>query len=381
MTRDPVVILSALNVEYDALRHHLTDIETDHHPRGTRFEIGTVRGTSDRVVLGLVGTGNNSAAVLAERAIQHFSPGVLLFSGVAGAVWDLPLGDVVVATRVYAYHGATSEDDGTKARPRSWEIPHELHQIATHIARSGSWTSRLPLSAPKPTVHFGPIAAGEVVHNSRVSYDAIWVREHFNDAYAFEMEGAGVAQAGHLSGVSVGVVRGLSDRADGSKGSTNDRRWQPRAAGAAAAFAVQLASELSERSRSVATPSEIPHQGKLKVTNVAHGPAGIQGVHIDRSVVIQNTPQLPQSASDLVAELRSLRAQLDNARATGAIDTDTLQAAHAEIDQAESALSAGGPDAKSRVVMSLKRLRGLVIDVVDVAANVAVLLTAAGALP
>src|SRR5690606_42128293 len=110
-----------------------------------------------------------------------------------------------------------------------------------------------------------------------------------------------------------------------SKESTDEGRWQQLAAGAAAAFAVQLASELSERSRSVAKPSMIPHQRKLKVTNVAHGPAGIQGVHVDRRVVIQNTPQLPQSAADLVAELRSLRAQLDNARATGAIDTDTLQ--------------------------------------------------------
>jgi hypothetical protein len=41
---------------------------------GTRFEIGTLPGTKCRVALGLTGRGNHPAAVLAERAIQQFSP-------------------------------------------------------------------------------------------------------------------------------------------------------------------------------------------------------------------------------------------------------------------------------------------------------------------
>jgi hypothetical protein len=58
----------------------------------------------------------------------------VLFVGVVGALWDAtPLGDVVMATHVYAYHGGTSEDDGLKARPRVWEVAHGISQLASHL--------------------------------------------------------------------------------------------------------------------------------------------------------------------------------------------------------------------------------------------------------
>jgi nucleoside phosphorylase len=58
------------------------------------------------------------------------------------------------------------------------------------------------------------------------------------------MEAAGVAQAGHLNGSPVAIVRGISDRADGTKTTSGDGTWQPQAAANAAAFAVRLAEEL-----------------------------------------------------------------------------------------------------------------------------------------
>ncbi|GHC95308.1 hypothetical protein GCM10007079_46870 [Nocardiopsis terrae] len=245
-SNDLVVVLTALNLEYEAVRERLASPELYRHPRGTRFEVGSLPGGRGRVVLGLTGKGNQSSAVLTERAIQEFSPAALLFVGVAGALWDTPLGDVVVGTHVYAYHGGTSEDDGLKARPRAWESPHEISQTAAHLARTGSWDRFTPAERPRPRVHFGPIAAGEVVQNSRVSHEAEWIRQTFNDALAVEMEGAGIAQAGHLSATPVAVVRGISDRADGAKATEADRKWQPIAAANAAAFALELATELIE---------------------------------------------------------------------------------------------------------------------------------------
>src|SRR5690606_37882489 len=140
-----VVVLTALDLEYRAVRAHLDDIETHRHEAGTRYESGTVRGTTCRITLGLTGVGNHASAVIAERAIQQFAPAALLFVGVAGSLWPKPgLGDVVVAERVYAYHGGTSEDDGLKARPRAWEAPHTVSQLAHHIERSNGWRDRLP---------------------------------------------------------------------------------------------------------------------------------------------------------------------------------------------------------------------------------------------
>ena len=108
-----VVILTALDLEYRAVRDKLTDLRLHRHPAGTRFEVGRLAHSKCRVALALVGKGNHPAAVLAERAIAEFAPVAVLFVGVAGALWPgVALGDVVIATHVYAYHGGTSESDG-----------------------------------------------------------------------------------------------------------------------------------------------------------------------------------------------------------------------------------------------------------------------------
>jgi nucleoside phosphorylase/ADP-ribose pyrophosphatase YjhB (NUDIX family) len=242
-----IVMLTAMNLEYDAIRARLSGIATHTHPMGTRFEVGNL-GDGCQVALALTGKGNQSAAVLAERAAAEFSPVAIIFVGVAGALQpQLGLGDVVVATHVYAYHGATSQDDGLTARPRTWELSHRVHQIAAHVERTGDWARQLHGDAAPPRVHFGPVAAGEIVHYSAVSDARQWLREHYSDAIAVEMEAAGVAQAGHLNdALPTIMVRGISDYADQSKLTTDRAGWQPRAAANAAAFAAALAETLAD---------------------------------------------------------------------------------------------------------------------------------------
>src|SRR5690349_3129121 len=204
-----IVILTALDLEYQAVRRHLSDPRVHRHTAGTRFEVGSLAGDGRRVALGLGGKGNHPSAVITERAIAEFSPSALLFVGVAGALWPgIGLGDVVVATHVYAYHGGTSEDDGFQARPRVWEIDHGTDQIARHLYRTETWKHRLPAGTDLPMVRFGPIAAGEVVQDSAISAHAQWVRHTYNDALAIEMESAGVAQAAHHNrSLPMAVVR------------------------------------------------------------------------------------------------------------------------------------------------------------------------------
>lgn len=243
-----VAILTALDVEYLEIRARLTRIRVRTHAAGTRFEVGYLGDHGCVVALTLVGKGNLPAAVLAERAIAEFGPAAVMFVGVAGALWPkVALGDVVTATHVYAYHGATSEDDGEKARPRTWPISHRVLQVAQHLARDGGWARGLEFGGTPPRAHFGPIAAGEVVQDSAKSGNARWIREHYNDALAIEMEAAGVAQASHLNdSLPMIVIRGISDRADGTKTTTDRAGWQPRAAANAAAFAAALATALAE---------------------------------------------------------------------------------------------------------------------------------------
>lgn len=373
----PVVMLTAFNLEYDAVRRKMVDPRVHLHERGTRFEVGILRGTRCRVVLGLTGKGNHPAAVLAERAIQEFSPLAVLFVGVAGALWDTPLGDVVVATHVYAYHGGTSEDDGLKARPRAWETAHEVAQVAAHVGRAGDWADKPSLQDP-PSVHFGAIAAGEIVQNSRISREAEWIRQYYNDALAIEMEAAGVAQAGHLSGAPVAVIRGISDRADGTKAADGDATWQPVAAANAAAFAARLAAELTEqREERIAMRETQERNYRGTVTNNSSGQVGIQAAHVTGSHVWMSMVPHTPPADDLGRELATLRDLLARSRSTGSIDDATYNAATAELDIASKALEDNTPERRNKVVLALKRLRGLIEDVSELATKIGAVIAAA----
>ncbi|MFD0647959.1 hypothetical protein ACFQ2Y_03865 [Streptomyces malaysiensis subsp. malaysiensis] len=264
---DSLVVLTALDVEYAAVRAHLVDPRPQLHPSGTLFEVGRLDGTPWRVALAEIGDGNQGAAVLTERAIAMFQPRAVAFVGVAGALKDdIELGDVVVATHVYAYHGGKDEEGEFHSRPRVWPVRQELDQLARYIRRSGSWTGLLPEGPPgtscppgtsrqtggscppgasRPAVHLKPVAAGEVVLNSADSPLRRQLRRNYQDAAAIEMEGAGVAQAAHLNAALPAlIVRGISDRADGKKYDADAEGWQSLAARHAAAFAFAVLREL-----------------------------------------------------------------------------------------------------------------------------------------
>lgn len=371
-----VVILTALDLEYAAVRDQLTDLRVRRHPAGTRFEVGRIGQSDCRVALGLVGKGNHPAAVLAERAMAEFSPAAVLFVGVAGGLWpNIRLGDVVVASKIYAYHGGTSEDDGLKARPKAWEIPHEADQIAHHVDRSVAWRRGLPVGAA-PKVHFGPIAAGEVVQDSGFSEQARWIRQHYNDAVAIEMEAAGVAQAGHLNrALPVVVVRGISDHADGSKAATDGQNWQPKAASHAAAFATALAQELisdTPTSRGAADRDGSPTM-RMSNRNIAAGNAhvGVQAGQIYGNITVGAEAVRP---IDLATSIADFRTHLKQAHLDGQLDEETYAAAESELEAATTCVSADTAEKKSGLMVALKRLRGLVADVAELAARLAAII-------
>ncbi len=167
----------------------------------------------------------------------------MLCVGVAGGLRDdIGLGDVVVATKVYALHGGRVHDDGFAARPRSWNASHQLEQVAKFVARTGTWTSLISGDRDKPcspAVHFRPVASGEVVVNGRDESMNDLLRDLFDDAVAVEMESAGIAHAAHLNGsLPVLTVRGISDHANSAKLANDAAGWQHVAANHAAAFTV-----------------------------------------------------------------------------------------------------------------------------------------------
>jgi len=241
-----IVILTALPVEYRALRGHLRNIKKRQHPRGTRFDQGDLPGTRWKVALAEIGEGNPTSVAITERAASWLNPDAILFVGVAGSLKeDVGIGDVVVATRVYSYQGGKQTQGGFYARPRAWDASDSLLQAARAALRYPGWEERMPdRSNGVPQVHFEPIAAGEVVLNDRESTTAQQIERNYNDAVAVEMESAGVARAAHLAGnLPMLTVRGISDLADGRKDQADASGSQEWAASRAAAAAVAILRE------------------------------------------------------------------------------------------------------------------------------------------
>lgn len=80
-----------------------------------------------------------------------------------------------------------------------------------------------------PMVHYGTIASGNQVMRDGATRDQI--SYEFRGVLCFEMEAAGL-----MNNFPCPVVRGICDYADSHK----NKRWQPYAAGTAAAYAKEL---------------------------------------------------------------------------------------------------------------------------------------------
>jgi nucleoside phosphorylase len=254
------VILTALPVEYLAVRNHLTNLQEEMHPQGTIYERGNfvANGQSWEVGIAEVGAGNAGAAVEAERAIAYFKPDILFFVGIAGGIKDVEIGDVVAATDVYGYELGKAEEQQFFTRPKAGKSAYALVQRAKSEARKGEWLQRLANSpTSQPRVFVAPIAAGEKVIASRQSDVFRFLRASYNDAIAVEMEGFGFLSAAFAyPDIKAIVIRGISDLIDGK----NDDAIEPedvrqaKASHHASAFAFEILAKLKLSEGSAVEP-------------------------------------------------------------------------------------------------------------------------------
>jgi nucleoside phosphorylase len=197
---------------------------------------------------------------------------VALFIGVAGGLKeDVKLGDVVVANKIYGY-GSGKATTTFQTRPEVGISTYLLVKRAEAEARKADWLHRLekPLPTPVPGAFIAPIAAGEQVVASTHSALYKFLRIHYNDALAVEMEGYGflkVVQAN--SQLDALVIRGISDLIDG-KSESDKAHSQEIAARHACAFAFEMLAKLGEdkafRSHHDKTSTTIKSKRSMRTT-------------------------------------------------------------------------------------------------------------------
>jgi adenosylhomocysteine nucleosidase len=238
-----VLIITAIEPEYKAVRNHLVNLKTAVHPDSkTRYEIG-VGPNSVSVAIAEIGAGNANAGIEAERAISFWKPEYAFFVGVAGGIKDVQLGDVVAATTVYGYESGKANDE-FRLRPDFGASSYELVQLAMDVRRSDHWLNRIhPFIPPAPKCFVGKIAAGEKVVASTKSDTYHLITKHFSDALAVEMEGIGFLKAAFQNQMYATVIRGISDLIDG-KAHADSKGYQEIASRNAAAFAFEMISLL-----------------------------------------------------------------------------------------------------------------------------------------
>lgn len=250
------VILTALSIEYLAVRQHLTNLKEEIH-KGTIYERGsfTAKGRDWEIGIVEIGAGNSGAAVEAERAIAYFTPNVILFVGVAGGIKDVVLGDVVASTKIYGYESGKAEET-FKPRPEIGLAAYGLEQRARAEAKNSDWLKRISEIEPIPRVFVAPIAAGEKVIGSSKSEVYQFLRSNYSDAVAVEMEGFGFLEAARANQqVSAIVIRGISDLIDG-KAQADGAGSQEIASRHASAFAFEMLAKFQVDSATTAQQSQ-----------------------------------------------------------------------------------------------------------------------------
>ena len=143
------VIITALSLEREAVQQHLRSIGPEPEHRGSIYRRGIFDERSEPwdVVVAEIGAGNANSAAEAVRIIDHYSPHVALFIGIAGALKDLTHGDVVASTKVYEYESGKDEAD-FKARPAVQMADYRLEKRAQYEAGEPDWRKRIKGTSP-----------------------------------------------------------------------------------------------------------------------------------------------------------------------------------------------------------------------------------------
>lgn len=198
-------LIGAMSVEVEGLMARLTDRQEQKIGMDV-FVSGKLFGKE--AVLAVCGPGKINAALCTQSMILHYHPEWVLNLGVAGAgEAGVSIGDMVIASAAVQHDSDTSplgDPVGMVSKINLVEIPCDA-ALRARLVEAASQVEGMK-------VHEGVIATGDQFIHDGATRSRIHDLFH---AKAVEMEGGAVAQACYMHGVPCGVLRSISDQADG----------------------------------------------------------------------------------------------------------------------------------------------------------------------
>lgn len=193
-----IAVIVAMEKEFRQLRTLLADASEEDFG-GTKFVCGNMAG--NEVVMMQCGIGKVNAAIGTTRMILHYSPDLVISTGVAGgADVSMNVMDVVVSTEcVYhdVYCGKECQFGQIMGQPARFVSPADVVEKASKIKHEGG------------EIHAGLIVTGDWFVDSKEKMQSIL--DKFPEAKAVDMESCSIAQTCHACGVPFVSFRIISD--------------------------------------------------------------------------------------------------------------------------------------------------------------------------
>ncbi|MDE5880286.1 MAG: 5'-methylthioadenosine/adenosylhomocysteine nucleosidase [Muribaculaceae bacterium] len=191
-----IAILAAMNKELQLVKSLLNEAEQLNVKNLTVYhgKIG-----NHEVYLSKCGIGKVNSALNTFRIIEGVSPQLIINTGVAGGA-GLPVGSLLIADRV-AYDdvwcGPSTEYGEADGCPLYFTPAVNVIKLAASLFKDSDY-------------HYGLICSGDKFISS--AEEIAFIRSHFPDVSAVDMESASIAQTCYLTSTPFNIIRVVSDK-------------------------------------------------------------------------------------------------------------------------------------------------------------------------
>lgn len=208
MMEKPIGIIGAMEMEVSTLVEQMDSLQ-EQTLFGLRFYTGLLHGTPAVVVQ--CGIGKVNAARCAQLLTDRFEPKALINTGCGGGIAPgLKQGDIVIATALCQHDFYVEGYAPGNICERGKEGPSWVYTDA-RVSQALSKAAETFLS-PR-SIHSAAVVSGDQFICKAEDRKRLY--EGFS-ASVTEMEGAAIAQVAAMCALPFGVIRSISDLADGS---------------------------------------------------------------------------------------------------------------------------------------------------------------------